>query len=369
VYAKAPFGWAGVAPGLAYVLLVVLAWPLAFMPLVDLVRRARVDPVAVLVVAVVLEQLAFVAAVGGDHFPGYRFAAPIWPLLAVAMARRFALAPEARESAVLGGHGGGAQDRGAWSAGTLGGWPWVLVGGAAALGFLLLAAPRLLEPLAEWVASTQRLQRPAATHAARLQLEVRHAGAALLAVAAWGAWQTARRLTVGARTWGVSLGLLALCMLAPAALDPRIRAAVEPDAASRYGRTVGLWLGAHLPPGSLVATNAAGALPYFSDLPVVDMLGITDRRIARRRPDARQWIGHERGDGAEVLARRPAVIVFGGPEGSIEPWPFRSDQEVAADPRFHADYELERVPLRGFDFTFYRRHDVVIGHVPAAGGL
>jgi hypothetical protein len=110
-----------------------------------------------------------------------------------------------------------------------------------------------------------------------------------------------------------------------------------------------------MPPKSLVATNAAGALPYWSDLPVIDMLGLTDRHIARRPADSGRWIGHERGDGAYVLSRQPDIIIFGGPEGSPAPWSFRSDQEIDAAPEFHTSYELQSARLEGFEFLYFRR--------------
>jgi hypothetical protein len=105
---------------------------------------------------------------------------------------------------------------------------------------------------------------------------------------------------------------------------------------------VGRWLRAAFADSTWVATNAAGCLPYSSRLPTIDMLGLTDAHIARARPDRRQWLGHERGDGAYVLSRRPDVIILGGAEGSATPWPFAGDQQIAAAPEFARDYVLER---------------------------
>ena len=36
----------------------------------------------------------------------------------------------------------------------------------------------------------------------------------------------------------------------------------------------------------LFAVTAAGCLPYFSELPALDMLGLNDRHIAHHRPPA-----------------------------------------------------------------------------------
>jgi len=90
----------------------------------------------------------------------------------------------------------------------------------------------------------------------------------------------------------------------------------------------------------LMAVTAAGCLPYFSKLPAVDMLGLNDRHIARRRtPDfGNGRLGHELGDGEYVLGREPDLVFFCWALGSELPC-FRGDTEVAQDPRFAAQYE------------------------------
>lgn len=62
-----------------------------------------------------------------------------------------------------------------------------------------------------------------------------------------------------------------------------------------------------------IAAIAVGAIGYYSERPVLDLLGLNDRTIARL-PVAtgdRTWNpGHMRGDAAETLRRRPDVIVL-----------------------------------------------------------
>jgi hypothetical protein len=87
----------------------------------------------------------------------------------------------------------------------------------------------------------------------------------------------------------------------------------------------------------LVAVTAAGCIPYWSQLPSLDMLGLNDHHIARRRPQdfGRGRLAHELGDGAYVLSRAPDLIVYHvGNVGSE----FRSGRELAAMPEYHAAY-------------------------------
>jgi hypothetical protein len=65
--------------------------------------------------------------------------------------------------------------------------------------------------------------------------------------------------------------------------------------------------------------------------------------------------GHEKGDGAYVLSRKPDIIQFGSTWGSRAPV-FVGDHELAESPDFVRDYRLEQHPLgSGQVLRFYRR--------------
>jgi hypothetical protein len=72
-------------------------------------------------------------------------------------------------------------------------------------------------------------------------------------------------------------------------------------------------LGQAFPPNTTLAAVPIGALGYYSNLPVIDMAGLTDRNIARA-PVAdlgAGWAGHEKHDGPYVVLRRPEIILLG----------------------------------------------------------
>jgi arabinofuranosyltransferase len=76
----------------------------------------------------------------------------------------------------------------------------------------------------------------------------------------------------------------------------------------KYDRwiTLGRFLGKNYV-GKVLATSAAGKIPFFSGLPTIDMLGLTDRYIARL--DRHQFaVGHSKFDPDYVLSRRPDLI-------------------------------------------------------------
>lgn len=76
-------------------------------------------------------------------------------------------------------------------------------------------------------------------------------------------------------------------------------------------RELGWWLHDHAAPDESVAALGAGAIAYYSDRTVIDLLGLTDRHIARvaGAEMGRGTAGHEKRDPAYVLnERRPTYI-------------------------------------------------------------
>jgi hypothetical protein len=97
-----------------------------------------------------------------------------------------------------------------------------------------------------------------------------------------------------------------------------------------------------------IAVDAAGALPYYSRLPALDMLGLCDRTIATSPPPA--WVadavrtlgvelpaGHKRGNGRYVMDRAPDLMLFGTPPG-LPMVMFVSGLDFEDDPRFLDGY-------------------------------
>lgn len=89
-------------------------------------------------------------------------------------------------------------------------------------------------------------------------------------------------------------------------------------------REIGWWVADNAPPDASLAAMGAGAVAYYSQHPVIDLLGLTEKHIARISVAdmGRGTAGHEKRDPAYVLAeRRPTYIpqiwddYFGGAAG------------------------------------------------------
>ena len=106
-------------------------------------------------------------------------------------------------------------------------------------------------------------------------------------------------------------------------------------------------------PGATVAANNVGVLSYVSALPVLDMLGLTDRHIAKVPDKPLGFPAHESHDGAYVLDRAPDLIFYGVPlaypgkvsRDQVLAVGYASDRDLLADPRFERDYRFDHLDL------------------------
>ncbi len=115
-----------------------------------------------------------------------------------------------------------------------------------------------------------------------------------------------------------------------------------PETWEAQGKSIGIFLHrAFADKRPLLSSDAAGVVPFYADLPVIDPLGLNDYYIARHKSADRGhgWLGHELGDGKYVLDQRPDILIFSDFQSDIY---FPSDAEIAADPRFHVNYQAVR---------------------------
>jgi len=144
-------------------------------------------------------------------------------------------------------------------------------------------------------------------------------------------------------------------------------------------RQIGEWFRGHAEPGESIAVVPAGVLPYTSGLVAIDMLGITDRVVARHPIDGMGTApaGHERSDPGSILARRPTYVLLGIYELSADrptadatvPLYYRAERELAQSPEFEAQYRPVTGRCPGGYFTFFARNDKVFPEVwPRPGG-
>jgi len=184
----------------------------------------------------------------------------------------------------------------------------------------------------------------------------------------------ARWTTPRVAPWCV--GVLVAALAIPHVQQGFVEAREEVEGANAFTgamKEVGRALRDRVAPGTVIALNPVGAVPYFSELRTIDMLGLTDRHIANTTPAdlGEGQSGHEKGDGRYVLERRPDLILLGNVfltdqrPASLDRmvWPVtgRSEIEITQQPELSSLYARDGVMLRdGLYFLFLRRRDVTI---------
>ncbi len=144
----------------------------------------------------------------------------------------------------------------------------------------------------------------------------------------------------------------ALSMLQVVLPPERVNRARMVDGAAFMGKVVGEYINNQWPKGSLIALNTAGSTPYFApNHRFIDMLGLNDKHIARQplapRIARHQLLpGHEKGDAAYVLSRRPDYIIAGPSTGDFvgNNW-FLTEAQLANSAEFFAHYRDTTVAI------------------------
>lgn len=134
-------------------------------------------------------------------------------------------------------------------------------------------------------------------------------------------------------------------------------------------REIGRWFGENARPGESIAVIPAGAMPYFSRLTTIDMLGLNDLTIARAPIEnlGEGQAGHERHDVDYVLGRAPTYIIIGVYGLSPEPirdarglqFYYPAETALAASSEFRQRYSAIQGKTESGYFLFFRLNDEV----------
>jgi hypothetical protein len=175
----------------------------------------------------------------------------------------------------------------------------------------------------------------------------------LYVLALAGIAELARRLA----RWDAAAAIAAaVCAIAVGGRAAVVHALAPQHASPRVVEwaAIGSYLRAHFPHAT-VATVPIGAIGYYSGLPIIDLVGLTQPEIARAGRSVptelltKQWIGHERHCTECVLARAPTLIVT--TMHRDHPWQELSEARAG----FYADWLLlqeikaGRAPYRVLD--------------------
>lgn len=128
-------------------------------------------------------------------------------------------------------------------------------------------------------------------------------------------------------------------------------------------------LNSNLKPGSSIALVAVGAIGYYSDFTIYDMVGKVDEHIAHEPFDEKyieSWRpGHDKGDGEYILEKKPDYILLYSilsrdpveviTEDSFD-YQYKSVVEIWNSSEFHEDYEFKPIQMdSGWYINLWKR--------------
>ncbi len=127
-----------------------------------------------------------------------------------------------------------------------------------------------------------------------------------------------------------------------------------------------------LPPSTSLGLGSTGAIGYYTDMRIVDILGLTDAHIARNGRIVATQPGHMKTDGAHVLSLRPDLLLLGNVQihrgrRGVEMMRHKvQEEEIVRQPAFDTDYVFVNIPLGdNFYLSCYKRKDYFL---PLVGG-
>jgi hypothetical protein len=122
--------------------------------------------------------------------------------------------------------------------------------------------------------------------------------------------------------------------------------------------------------GESIALVPIGAIGYYSEMTVYDMVGLVDPHIAHE-PFSQEYIvnswkpGHDKGDGLYILSRKPTYILLVDrltlePIEGVDDWAlqYKSIVEIWNSEKFHEEYCFCPFQVNGWYINLYCRRDI-----------
>ena len=82
---------------------------------------------------------------------------------------------------------------------------------------------------------------------------------------------------------------------------------------------IGRYLAASYPPGTRIATTASGTIPYYSRLPTLDLLGLSDLYVAHEVAASYGRPGHAKLAPEDYILRWRPDVLFWHPQAEATP--------------------------------------------------
>ncbi|MCE9499792.1 MAG: hypothetical protein K8R21_04740 [Leptospira sp.] len=139
------------------------------------------------------------------------------------------------------------------------------------------------------------------------------------------------------------IGVTTIFSTTQSRFHPEFKWEIEKYTTVNHGEKAGKFIAKNFPANAKIAVTAAGAIPYFSKLYTIDMLGLTNREIAQNgMTDIQSDItGHLKYNIPIVIQKRPEIIYFGDGFGSAIPLR-RAEKDLFVTEYFQKNHSLRK---------------------------
>jgi len=107
---------------------------------------------------------------------------------------------------------------------------------------------------------------------------------------------------------------------------------------------VGKWLKQKFPPETVIALRRQGAIPYFSKMKSIDILGLTEKEIARTIYKEKDAFKKNKMNAQYILNQSPDILILFSFKSDYPGWMF--DESEPQDKLFHIEYVLYNQALQ-----------------------
>ncbi len=105
------------------------------------------------------------------------------------------------------------------------------------------------------------------------------------------------------------------------------------------GKILAEYINKKYPSNCMIAASGIGALGYYSDMKILDVLGLTNKAVAKEGINGKDIIySHRKSNMQYILSQKPQIIVFGMPPGEKFPVRF-AEKEIYNSPFFNKNYQ------------------------------
>ena len=189
----------------------------------------------------------------------------------------------------------------------------------------------------------------------------------LFVLVAWGTDSLLTKIAASRGLRGIAAALLALAGLYAASAaftGPQYLYVKQDEAEVAAWSEIGRWFHDHAKPTDSIGVVPAGAVPYYSELKALDMLGLNDVTIAHT-PIAlgSGQAGHEKYNTAYVLERAPTYLLIGvyrlfegpgDPLRRVTPY-YPVERELINSPEFLSRYRIRQAKAATGYFVYFER--------------